>query len=298
MKNKSLFFLVIIITLISTISLDAQLFGKIVDRTKNKIENKVENAIADRIAEEISNRAVRKVDQVFDSMFQQSYEADSADWADLGKSYGDFLTEMNKAANLPASYQFDVELEIEVEDYNKEKTKMNMMLSNTKGIFGIRQLDDGAYQTIVVDTEQDIVALYNEQKKTVQALPNMMKFAGAMVKSQTIKNEFVALEKTSKTKKSLGYVCQEWKGENEKEKVKAYMAEDFPISWNESFGTMMKDFMPKDYQENMMKVKGFLLESENVLKEGNKKSKWKTKKVILDVAVIDNSTYKKTGIDK
>ena len=293
MKKIIIYFSLILFMTSTYTSLNAQIFDKIANRTRDKLVNQVENKIADRIAQEIASRAVRKVDQVFDSLFQESYKSDSASYADLGKSYGDFLVEMNKAADLPPSYQFDVELEIEVEDYDKKKTKMNMLLSKSKGIFGIRQLEEGAYQTIVIDTDKDIIAMYNEEKKTVQALPNMMKFASAFVNNEEMEEKFVMLEKTSTTKNVVGYVCQEWKGENEEEKIKAYMAEDFPISWNESFGTMMKDFMPKDYQENMKKVKGFILESENTIKKGNKKSKWKTKNVKLDVATIDNSTYAK-----
>ena len=179
MKHYPITFIALaVILLSSTVPLNAQI-GRLLDRMKDELvqdlEREVTDAITERLADEIANRAVRKVNTVLDSMFQSSYENDTLNYGELARSYDGFLTAMNESADLPDDYRFDILLEVEITDYDNAVSSMNMMLSKSQSIVGIEQINDGEKSDIViVDLENDIVAIYNIKEKRVQALPNMM----------------------------------------------------------------------------------------------------------------------------
>jgi len=277
-------------------------FGGLIDKVKrevaNEVEDRVTDAVADRIAREIADRAVRSVNTVMDSIFKENYKQDSINYGELSRSYEEFLGAMNEAANLPESYNFDVQLEIEMTDYDGEKNKMEMLLSQTQSIFGIEQVDKkNKSNLMIIDLENDIVSIYDEKNKTVQALPNMMMLGKSLAKASMEETfEEIKFERTSKTKKVAGYQTVMYRTETEDETSETYLAESFPITYENTFKKFGEDFVPQHYLEQMEKANGFMLLSESEFKSTKKKSKWETKKVKEEKFTIDNSKYTKTNM--
>ena len=144
-----------------------------------------------------------------------------------------------------------------------------------------------------MDSKNDVIVTFDYEKKEAYALPNMMKL-GAVFASQKIKEQYeeFSYEKTGKTKKICGYKAVEYKGiSGEKnEEYKFYMAEDFPVSWADSYSGMMGEMAPTIDMGKWEEVKGMVLKSESN-ENGKQLSKWEAKKVDLNGITVNKSDY-------
>jgi len=282
----------VLLTLIATFTITfahAQIFGRIVDRAKDKISNKIEDKVVERISEEIARAAMKPIDNAIDDMLKERHAQDSIN----GKTdvdYGEFVNAFLKPVNLPDSYTFDMTLECETKDYDGDKTDMEMLLTKDGSAIGFVQFENGKRMTMVFDTKNDIMAVYNEEEKKVQGMPSMLSLAGAMASSQEEDAYEMSFDKTGKTKKVAGYECDEWEIDDEETTTKALVAENFPIEWKDSFGPFLKQMLPTTQRDQM--PKGMTLKSESKTKAKNKKSKFEVKKVIDSAMTINNRDYK------
>lgn len=267
----------------------AQIFGKIVDRAKDKISNKLEEKVIEQISEEIARAAMKPIDNAIDDMLKERYQQDSIN----GKTdvdYGAFAKAFLQPVNLPESYTFDITLESEAKDYDGDKSKMEILMTKDGSALGFIQIEENKRTLMVFDTKNNLMAVYNEEDKTVQGFPSVLSIAGAMVKANRDEDTYeLTIEKTGKNKKITGYQCAEWSVEDEETNTKAYVAKDFPISWKQSFGPFLKQMLPTTQRDQM--PEGMTLMSESKTKAKNKKSKFEVKKVIETPITINNKEY-------
>ena len=279
----------------TTLTVDAQFLNRIVKGAKDKVVQKVEDRIIDELTDELARQMYKPIDKALDSLLYREYEAsgerDSVD-------FSVFLANLDASNKLPASYSFDITLDVETKDYSGEKHYMEMMFTKSGNQFAFKQIDkeEDALQYMVVDYENNIMAIYSDKdgKKQVQAIPSMMGLTKSVVLTNMPTYE---INKTGKTKKVAGYKCDHYELNNEKEEIDIYAAKDFPINWSESFGQHMAEFNSETYGNLNNTIEGMVLRSESKLKEdGKKKSYWKTKKVNEKGLTIDNSEYEKIGL--
>ena len=283
----------IVFTIIACLTISfsqAQIFGRIMDRAKDKISNKIEDKVVERISEEIARAAMKPIDKAIDDMLKERYEQDSIN----GKTdvdYDAFAKAFLQPVDLPDSYTFDITLECETKDYDGDKSDMEMLMTKDGSAIGFVQIEEGKRMLMIFDTKNNLMAVYNEEEKTVQGMPSMLSLAGAMAATSVDEDAYeMTMEKTGKTKKIAGYQCDEWEIDDEETTTKAYVAEDFPISWKESFGPYLKQMLPTTQRDRM--PEGMTLKSESKTKAKNKKSKFEVKEVIDTVFTINNKDYK------
>lgn len=268
----------------------------VVDDVVDDVSDEVKAEITRRISKEITRRIMKSVNRSLDSLFKESYKQDSLDRNDPNWTYPDFLATMNANAELPDAYHFDIKMLIEMEDYNKEKSKFEWLLSKTEPIFALRQLDKkNKSELVVIDGKSDIIAIYNEEENTVQALAGMMSLAKAMSHNPPEDLMAINLTRKGKGKKVAGYHTILYTSETEDENVDTNIAEDFPVNWKNTVGLLASDFVSANYKEQMEDVSGFMLRSESEFKSNGQKSKWDTKKVDIKKITIDNNSYTKAS---
>lgn len=279
-----------IITCFTITLSQAQIFGRIMDRAKDKVSQRIEDKVVERISEEIARAAMKPIDKAIDDMLKERYEQDSIN----GKTdvdYGAFAKAFLQPVNLPDSYTFDITLECETKDYDGDKSKMEMLMTKDGSAIGFVQIDEDKRTLMIFDTENDLMAVYNEEEKKVQGMPSMLSLAGAMASTNKDEDAYeMTMEKTGKTKKIAGYKCDEWKIDDEETTTTAYVAEDFPVSWKKAFGPYLKQMLPTTQRDQM--PEGMTLKSESKTKAKNKKSKFEVKKVIETPYTINNKDYK------
>ncbi len=301
---KTIFHLIYIISfsLIVQGPMQAQFGGlkdKIAKRTKDKLERKAEQKLVEEISEELARRAFKPIDKAMDNMLRSSYEEENGgevDWENDGGAFQAYLESLNKSASVPASYTFDVQMEMEIKDYEKEKHEMTYLFSKTGAYFGIIQYEDKKETMMVFDNENNVMVIYSEDDgdKTAQAVPSMMNLAGVFVAQEMEKEgeKKFDIKKTGKTKKIAGYQTDEYEIDSEDDFAKCYIAKEFPVSFAEAMGSTIQGFLPPNYSQTMDLMDGMVLESEhNSKKDKKKKSTMKTKKVKEETFTIDNSDY-------
>lgn len=285
-------------------------FGKLLNKIKNqtieKTSDKVAEKASDKISDEISEEAEKGVDSMLDSIFNSNEQGDqysdsldvSHNSKEMNQSIEKMMAALNQNVDLPDSYDFDIRLEIEISDDKNDVTKMDMLLHKSEAIFGIQNEESRQQGLMVMDMEQDVIAIYDEDKKTVQALPNMMGLGKTMAKSSIKKDAGTfTFEKTSITKNIAGYETVMYNFEDDEVKGQVYVAENFPIDWKDTMMKYGKEYLPQSYLNETTGVNGFMLFSESTEKKNGKKSYWKTTLVDTSGKTIKNSDYQKIGIE-
>lgn len=304
--------LICLIILTAGITTDAQILGGIMNEAKRKLERKIEDKIIQAVSDELAQRAFKPIDQAIDSMMRKKYQdslnnGQPYDHEKMGEAYAAFLSSLNSSVNLPEKYTFDVTQEVETIDYSKKRNYIKLHYAKNNAIIGIETIDEKLEkQLVVMDLSQDIMVLYTTDKKgkkTGQAIPSVMKLAGAMTNKLKVTDSIsyqMNLKKTGKTKKIAGYTGTEYKGNSANEDIIMYISDQFPIKWEKTFSQYTKQFAPEPFTENVdISEGGVMLEYENTRKdEKGEKTTWVTKKVSEKTFSIITSEYEFSKTEK
>ena len=273
---------------------------KVLDRSKDKLERKIENKVVEKLSDEIARMAFKPINSAMDSMLRSSYEEEqggNVDWEKSGESYSEFLNNLNKSANVPEEYTFNIQVDAEMKDYEKEKHDILWLYSTEHKYMGIEQKEGKTKTLIVIDNENDVMVMYTDEdgNRTAQALPSMMKFATSYVNQQNVEtnqNYNMTFTKLDKTKKIAGYESQGYEFESEEEKGDAWVALKFPVDFFGIFSNAYAQFMPKTYSETFEGTKGMIMASEYKNKKDKKlKSSYKVKKIREQERTINNAEW-------
>lgn len=297
---KNLFFILGIIFLAN--NLHAQFMGRIMDRARQKVEQRIEDKIIEEVSEAIARRAYRPVEKAIDDALRQKYQdsvqqGQSVDWEKMGKAYAAFLTGLNNAANIPDQYIFDLTQEVEIIDYNKQRSFVKLHYSENQPVLGIENPDNfNNTNLVVLDLKSDVMVIFSTDskgKKTAQAVPGYLAFSSSMAAQASDKTaEDFQIRKTGSSKKVAGYPCDEYNGESKEEIMKLWVTESFPTSHSKALAAYLQKYAPPAYAENTSLVKGMVLQSENTRKdEPGKKFLWTTKKISPRTFEIRKSDY-------
>lgn len=289
---------ILIVFLFSSTISHGQIFDRILDRTQDKLSREISNRIVERISDEIARAAMKPIDKAIDDMLKERYEQDSIQGKTRAKNYNEFLKAFSTPVDLPENYSFDMTLKSETKDYNGDKNDVDMLLKKDGSLIGMTQYEDKKKTIIVFDMTNNIMAIYNEGKdgKEVVAMPSMLSLAKtSMVNTPEGDEEKyeVTIKKTGKTKKILDYKCEQWEIDDETTTSKMYVANEFPISWRDSFSQFLKEMMPSTRREEM--PEGMVLKSETKTKKKNKKTTYEVKEIIDSPFIITNSEYNKNS---
>lgn len=289
----------LVILLFISVNLNSQGFlKKLKDRTMDKIQQKAEDKLVDELSERLANEAVKPINSYMDSLFAQSYENETGETYDPqnAEKMNAFLEGLMGNVELPEEYVFDYKLEVELKDYgSKDEETMYLFVSTSQDIFGMEQEQDDKKMFVVFDSENDAMVSYDQNKKERMALPvnsAFMSMYAEKAMEEEMKEMNLEVEKISKTKKILGYQSQGYKYKTSETESEAYISNELPFDWDDTFGTMLKQFAPNFYQDNEeYKLDGMLMMAETKRLEDGKKSEWEMKKIDENTTRIVNADY-------
>jgi len=229
----------------------------------------------EKISDVIAQQAAEAIEKEFDKLLMEAikedsakYDRDSAYYA-LGNSYSEFLSGLNNAADLPDEYTFDLDILYKVEMNNNNPEQIRYYFSRSEPIMGIMTAKtETNWQFILIDAGNDVTVMYQHDgdKKTAQALPNMMKLAGNLAKSQNPEVEEVdyKITKLSGKERIAGYKCEGWEGKSDDQRFETWMTEDLGIDWKDSFGEMIQQFSGNaNFEQSWSGMTGMVLKSDN-----------------------------------
>lgn len=307
---KRIFTILVSLILLTPQIGQSQFFKKIKKAAQDKIEKRVEEKIVEEVSEEIANRAMKSVNQAFDQYLKSSYESETGEQWDqskfdsvmtaAGNSYVSFIEGMNKSANIPDQYTFDVKLDIETQEDSKDKVYSEMMFSTADDVVAIHQTENGKDMIMVMDANNDVLVMFNQKDKTAQAVPSIFSLSKGLSSMHVHLEEEdykpIFFRQSGKSKKVAGYNAKEYIGETKDDKFSGYFSTELP-ELHETYGHMIKSLSPIIYEEFYSKVKGMMLTSESIDKGTKKKLKWKVKKVTETTITISKSDYDIPGVE-
>lgn len=280
---------------------DAQ-FDRLLRKTTNKLANEVERMAIEKISDVIAQKAAERIEQEFDKMLQQAikddstkYNRDSAYYA-MGSSYGAFLQGLNDAADLPESYVFDLNILVDMKTKADEKPEpMRYYYSTSEAIIGIQTAkSETDWQFILMDLENDVTVMYQHdgEKKTAQAIPNMMKLAAGMGEPQSKDEKEFSITPISGKERIAGYKCEGYKGTDGERSFETWMTDALGLDMKDTYGKMMQQFgATESYQSTWKNMSGAVLKSESYDEKGNLTTSMVAKEVGKKTFTVTNSDY-------
>ena len=251
--------------------------------------------LVEKASEALSRAIMRRVNREVDKVFREEYERQDSIAKANGEpaaypDYSGFLKSMNQSDKVPASYDFDLQMEMVLSEKGKDDQELTYYFSKSKAYFAMVTEES----TVLLDNENGLMVMYQEKDgvKSANALPNMMDFAGAMVKNQTKEDGKLSMRKTGKSKKIAGYLCEEYEQIRGKEKTMSFVTTQIDYNWPDAFGNMMKKFMDEDDLKEVSKVDGMWMASYQYNKKGKLKSSIVAKAVKMQKISINNADYK------
>ena len=293
----------------STTELHGQILKRILRESQRKVERKVENMVVQKASEAISDAIMRSIEDSFDKKMKEAYKQDSTQRADdpdyndsLHLNYSDyagFLAAMNRAADLPESYSFDMSMEMLIEQ-NEDEKEFTWHMSRTGEYMAMEQPLKKGRMLILMDFERDINVLYREDEegnKSVQAMPSMMDFMKMAMDEEEIEND-MTFEKTGRKRTIIGYNAFEYTGKNDDGSYTIFMAPDFPISWTSAYRSMIEQYALVTRMNDKMDMEGMVLASVTELDDDEGTIRMEATGLSEKGWTLDNSEYELKGIQE
>ncbi len=269
----------------------------------NRLKRKVERAAEKKVEEEFDKALAKKVDEEFE---KDSTQRDGGEYGGYDRTEsaladaiaGKYMENFDMSdVELPESYEFELTIAYEIQTEDEDPVNMSFVIApegeKYMGFTGIEQGQE--FQYMVWDLERNVFVMYQEQdgKKSLMKLPNFASIAEADQEKQMEASE-MEIRKTGETKTILGYTCEKYIIEDDKTYGEAWIAADFPYSY-ERFSALVSTQMKTPGYSELSEQQGYALEM--LTREKKKKAKTTIMKVIdIDESgfKIDNSEYTAT----
>lgn len=286
MRLFKLLSMYMLISLLSMNNLEAQLL--------KKLKNKVKEATEDVLAEKAAQEAEKTLDSILeaDPEYQPEYEkqvqqmmTQGAENIKIEESYAFNTKVMYKMTVTDPDTSSDIKYEMwyaENEDYMATKTLDNKN-STSKGV-------PNSVLSILDDKNQAIIVIL-EAQKIAQLLPMDNIDEVDVDESGEVEDdtEFEGLKKTGRSKKILGYNCEEFVTQNDSNKYSFWITQELSLfhknmlfNLSESLGANTFDHIPEE-------AKGFMME----MSYENFSKKEKGFMQVLDIEKTNNRIFMK-----
>jgi len=251
----------LLISLLSTNSLEAQLL--------KKLKKRVQEATEDVIAEKAAQKAEQETGEVLDSLLEID--------PDYQANYQQQLNQMigSGSENIPVeesyTFQTSVTYELTMTDKNQPSVvTYEMWFPEKEGYMATKVKNsskgDGkdmpsSMLSILDDKNQAMIIIMEEQK--IAQLLSMAKIKEIAVEeneTESAVTQFNSVQKTGNTKKILGYKCDEFSSQNETNKFTFWITKDLALFQKNMFFNISKSLGGNTFDNIPENAQGFMME--------------------------------------
>ena len=266
--------------------------AQILNRLKRKAERAAEKAAEEEFDKAMSKKVDEELNQ--DSTERRNDEFGGYDRTEEALSEAITGQMMGKYdvsdVELPDNYTFELSISYEIQTEDEDPVEMTFLLApQDEKYMGFTGRGDSKqdFQQMVWDLERNVFVMYqdNEEGKTLIKLPNFTQLADKQMEEELAKQSEMTITKTGETKNILGYHCEKYIMEDDKNYGEAWMAHDFPYSY-ERFSALMSTHMKTPGYSKLSMEDGYALE---MLTREKKK---KAKTTVMKVVDIDASDFR------
>lgn len=261
MRLLKLLSLYLLISVVSINNLEAQLL--------KKLKKRVQEATEDVIAEKAAQKAEQETGKALDSLLEID--------PDYQANYEEQLNQMMSSGseNIPieASYAFDTSVTYEltmIENNKPSVVNYEMWFPEKAGYMATKVKNStkgdskdmpSSMLSILDDTNQAMIIIMEEQK--IAQLLSMSKIKDVALKeneTESVDTEFNTIQKTGKTKKILGYECEQFSSQNETDKFTFWITKDLELFQENMFFNISKSLGGNTFENIPKNAQGFMME--------------------------------------
>lgn len=245
----------------STNSLEAQLL--------KKLKKRVQEATEDVIAEKAAQKAEQEVGKTLDSLL----DIDPDYQANYQRQMSQFMLSGSEDIPIEESYTFQTRVTYEFTMTERDQTSTvnyEMWFPKNDGYMGTKVMDQpdsdpkdmpSSVVSIIDDKNQAMIILIEEQKiAQLLSMSKIQEIAEVEKETESEMTAFNSLQKTGKTKKILGYDCEEFYSQNETNKLTFWVTQDLELFQKNMFFNISKSLGGNTFENIPETAKGFMME--------------------------------------
>jgi len=300
------YFKVILLTIIVSISFSHTSKAQFLKKLKKRVQQAAEKVVIDKVAEKGEQEAGKTMDSILN--IDPNYQAKNQE--QLLNSF------MQSGENIEVadSYSFDtnVIMEMVIEDkkgpttfdysmwFTKNASYMATEIKNIDTEKSKNQKIPGGMITVMDDENQAMIIIMEEQKMAqIISMESIKDIAIEETKNDDIL--IPKITKTGKSKKILGYNCEEFITKTEEGSMNLWITQDIRLFQKNMFANFNKSLRSNPFQNIPEAAKGFMMEMHMVSDKGVKSSMYvrsiskKNKTInIKDYQLMNLSGFMKT----
>lgn len=273
MKSYKSVLFVIVIGLSFSNTMHAQFLKKL----KNRVQQASEQAVIDKLAQKGAQETGKKMDSLL--KIDPNYQAKNQD-----QILSSFM-QSSEDVKVEDSYKFDtnVIMKMVIEEkkepttfdysmwFTKNDSYMATEISNMESKKSKTQKLPGGIITVIDDKNQAMIIVMAEQKMAqILSMESIKNIAVEETKGTDVPAPKIT--KTGKTKKILGYNCEEFKTKTENGDLTIWITQELRLFQKNMFANLNKSMGSNPFQNIPEAAKGFMMEMHSVSESGQKTS--------------------------
>jgi len=296
----------ILLSIIVSISISNNTNAQFLKKLKNQVQQAAEQVVIDKVAEKGAQEAGKAMDSILD--IDPNYQAKNQEL--LLNSF----FQSGENIDVEDIYNFDTNVIMEmVIEEKKNPTKIDYSMWFTKNdsymATEINNMDTkeskkqkipGGMLTVIDDENQAMIIIMEEQKMAqIISMKSIKDIAIEETKSDDI--SIPKITKTGKSKKILGYNCEEFTTKTEEGSMTLWITQDIRLFQKNMFANFNKSLRSNPFESIPEAAKGFMMEMHMVNDKGGKSSMYvkriskKNKTIhIKDYKLMNLSGFMKT----
>jgi len=267
-----------------------------------KLKRKVQQATEDVIVEKAAQKTAQETGKALDSLLEIDPDYEQKNKEQYERMFG------QGGADIPIenSYQFDTNVLYTMEFSSNDENSVvdySMWFSDNHSYMAtqVSSMQSGSKESqempasvlSVIDEKNKAMIILMEEQKIAQVI-SMEKIKGisdAENSSEGLDPSFEAVKKTGKSKKILGYDCEEFSSENADSKFTFWVTQDLDVYQKNMFFNMSKSLGGNSFQNIPQEAKGLLMEMNFEHKTKNENGKMVVKEIRKESKSINTDGY-------
>ena len=265
--------------------------AQILKKLKKKVQQATEEVLTDKAAEELAE----ETEQALDTFFSDANEERRQQMMDS------ILTQQEAPIPTEKAYHFNTKVIYEMiteQDGVRSEVAYNMWFSDQEQYMGTQvsasdpasEEDIPATMMTILDDKNQAAIILMEEQKIAQAI-GMERLYAVDVEEGT-DTYFESLEKTGKTKKILGYDCDQYLASNADMVCTFWITNDLEIYREDMFFNLNKSLGGNTFGKVPDGAKGFLMEMSFEHKSKNEKGRMLVKDIQEKNNTIEMNSYR------
>lgn len=294
MKLFKLLSILLMVGFLSTSNTHAQILKKL----KKRVQEATEEVIVDKAADKAAQETSKALDSILE--IDPDYESKAA------RQLQNSMTQSSEGLPVEEMYNFNTAVFYNMEFDEKDESSTveyvmwfseneNYMATQVKNVSSKKSEKENmpASMFTVLDEKNKAMIVFIEEQKMAQVLSmdTMKELSEMENESDEIDTDYSDLKNSGKTKKILGYDCEEFISENTENKFSMWVTQDVNLYQKNMFFSLNESLGGKKFSHIPNEAKGFIMEMHYENLANGEKGKMLVTKIEKQPKSIEPSQY-------